>query len=634
MPEAISSAQAQRAARSAQPVQVQVSDLTGGLDRRVSPTQMAPERSRRLRNAKISVAGEWQPRSGWASWMTTTMGSGRAQGAARIYLDGVAPFTLAAHSGSIYKPSDAGVRGSAVLSGRHASNPVFFPFDTILAAVFDASSVPQKTQDGTTWTQLGITAPAAAPSLSASAGGSLITAHQYEFSYSYGDEAGLATESNEGPTATITVASPNLTVAVQCAFSADPQVDQVYVYARDVTAGETVRRFAGQVANPGSGTATVTVSANTWSAEVEAPTRKNVPPAGLVHAVPWKNRWWGWVGTRLYFTEIFENQSWPTLYYIDMPFTRGDVIAAVVPLGDVLVVFGQSKQAFLIIGQTSLDFEVRPSASVEAGALGPRAVDVVEQGIVHAAAEGVYVFDGASDRLLSYDFEFDWRGMVASASEADLRRVPVVYHRRDKEVRIAVPALPVYGTPGELCLDLARTRVGDVPAWTTTDRPLGGYVSWDGVEATTGARGRLFSWSATAGTMDEEATGQSANGANVTVDYEGPEFSTGLRVARFLRLFTEFEPNDGTFGLEIKVDGRTVLTPTVTISGGVARYGTAVYGTSTYGGTSRSMVPMELPLEAEGRNLQVLAEYQGQAAFKWFTYGFELVLEPDIRGFA
>lgn len=614
---------------------VQVTDLTGGLDRRVSPTLMKPDRARRLRNADLSVAGEWRPRSGWADWSTASLGAGRGQGAGRIYLNGVTPFSLFAYDGDVYKQTDGGVAGSAVLTGLDASADIFFPYDSEIVAVLDATNVPKKSIDGTTWTQLGITAPSGAPTLAAVAGGSLIDAHTYEVSYTYAASGSThpAAESNEGATATQAVAGANLTVRVTIATSSDPQVDTINVYVRDVTAGESVRRYAGTRANTAG---TVDITSNNWDGLTEAPTRKGVPPA-LAFAVFWKNRWWAVDAddrTILRFTEVFEPQSYPTNYYIQIPFTRGDEIAGVAALGDVLVIFGKSKQAFLIIGQTSLDFEVRPSSAVEAGVFGFRALDVVEQGIVRAAAQGVYIFDGATDRLLSNDIDDDWRDMVGSSSEADLARVPLLYHRRDKEIRIGAPRIPMMGTAGEWVLQLSRTRIGDVPAWAYTDRTVGGYVQWDGSETTTGNQGRLFSWSDTIGRMYEEAIGTSANGSDLTADYEGPSFHVGLYVARFLRLYVEFEPNDGTFALDLRVDGRTVCQPSITIAGGVARYGSAVYGTSTYGGAQRTTIPIELPLEAEGYTFQVIGQYAGQAQFKWFRYSFEAQAEAEIRGYA
>src|SRR6185503_16999168 len=154
----------------------------------------------------------------------------------------------------------------------------------------------------------------------------------------------------------------------------------------------------------------------------------NVPDA-YRQAVVWKNRWWGadpTVGNRLHFTELFQPQSWPTLFYIDLPFEKGDAIRAIVPQGDTLVIFGDSK-VYLIIGQTSLDFEVKPSAGAQAGALGFHATAVIEHGILHCAAEGVFIFDGATDTYLSYDIEPGWRDLMRNASVSDLRLVAAVY---------------------------------------------------------------------------------------------------------------------------------------------------------------------------------------------------------------
>ena len=627
MAKSTSPAKAQSAGKAAMPTLVQVTDLTAGLDRRVAVTQMKPDRARRLRNVRVSVAGEWQPRPGWDDHSTTSLGSGRPQGAARVYLEGVTPFTLGAWDGKVYSITDAGVWGTADLSGLSTTEPIFFPYDAELVAVFDGTNVPKKSVDGTTWTQMGITPPAA-PTVTATAGGSLVSGNEYEVVLVY---RSALTTSNYGDSDTATPAGGDLTLTVACVASADSQVTAIDAYARDNDAGETVFRFAGTRANTNGN---ITITTNNWSAEEEAPSRRNVPPA-LAFGVPWKNRWWAVDAadrTRLRFTEIFENQSWPTLYFIDIPFTRGDEIAAVIPLGDVLVVFGKSKQAFLIIGQTSLDFEVRPSAAIEAGCLGPRAADIVENGIIHAAAQGVYLFDGAADRLLSHDFEGDWRSMIATSTATNIEQIPVIYHRRDKEFRIAVPTLPVYGTAGEWVLDLARTRVDDIPAWVTTDRTIGGYVQWDGNESTTGNQGRLFSWSNTIGRLYEESVGTSANGDDLTVDYEGPGFTSELRVARFIEAYVEFEQAEGDFTLDVTVDTLQVLSAPVDINGDFSEYGEAEYGNNVYGGATRAMRTIVLPLEAEGRAIQFSGEYVGQDAFKWYGYGFVMLPEPEIRG--
>jgi hypothetical protein len=304
-----------------------------------------------------------------------------------------------------------------------------------------------------------------------------------------------------------------------------------------------------------------------------------------VFGVVWKNRWWARdavVKNRLRFTQVFENQSWPATFYIDIPFERGDDIAALLPIGDVLVVWGQSKP-FLVIGQTSLDFEVRPSSSAQTGALGPRAVDVLEEGQVHASADGIYLFDGASDRLLSYDVDgfaptaTGWRKYVTSASQSDLQKTAIVYHQAAKEVGVAVTNLYPFGTPGEWILDLNRTRLQDVPAWTTTDRAIGGYIKWDGNESTIGNRGRSVLVVADDREAVRRAHRDDGQRRRYVATYTGPTFSMGGRIARVIDGDIEFEPHGGTFGVELR--RRTSFgSQNVDISGAFASYGSATYG--------------------------------------------------------
>jgi hypothetical protein len=613
-----------------EPSLLRVDDLSGGLDLRRSPSLLKGSRARRLRNWSLEEPGALLTYPGWLTRSTSSLASRRLQGGQRVYLSGVTPFLLGADNGSVYKPSDAGVWGASVLSGLHATNDVFFPYDRDMVAVFDGSNVPKKSTDGTTWTQMGITAPPTPPTAAAVAGGSLTDASTYRFSYTYLDSA-LGAESNASATVDQAVAGANLTVRVTVTASADAQVDVINIYAMDVTGGETVRRFAGTRANTNG---TVDISTENWSSADEEPTDHTVPPA-LAFGVLWKNRWWArhaTVKNRLHFSQIFEPQSWPALYFIDIPFEKGDEISAVIAFGDTLVVFGQTTKPFLVIGQTSLDFEVRPSAAAEAGALGPRAVCVIENGIVHAAAEGVFIFDGASDRLLSYDIDPGWRDMMTRSATTDLQRVPLVYDRMRKEVRIAAPRLYPYGSTGEWILDLNRTRLQEVPAWTSTDRAIGGYISWDGNESTLGNRGRLWSWKAATAELCEEAIGATADGGNMVCDYEGPVFTSSLQMARFTELYGEYEPAAGAFALEVLADGVSVASPSVAITGTLSLYGTGTYGTATYAGAGRRPFVKTLPLRAEGRSVAVRATYTGQAQYRWFNYALSVVSEQTPRG--
>ena len=425
--------------------------------------------------------------------------------------------------------------------------------------------------------------------------------------------------------------SPNLTLRVAVVASADAQVDKIRVYARDVTAGESVLRRYSEVSNTNQN---VDILTNTWSAALEIPTDHGVATAGRF-AVVWRNRWWTADATqtnRLHFSQVFLPQAQPGLFYIDLPFERGDRITALIPLGDTLVVFGQTR-VYLVIGQTSLDFEVRPSAGAVDGAFGPRACCIVEQGIVHAGASGVLIFDGASDRLLSEDIDVAWRDAVQNGSAADTARTALVYHPPRKEIHVTVSRLYPLGTTGEWVLDLTRTRQEAFSAWTATTRNVAGYVLWAGSETVGTNANRLLGWTRDTGELTEEVIGTTANGANLTAEYRGPSLVPAARkLSRFIGLDLEYQPAAGQLGGEVTVDEVTVSTFTIPAATDAALWGTGLWGTFLWGSAGRRYVPFDLPLEAEGRSIGITLKYIGQSVPKVFTYAITLRPEPALRG--
>lgn len=610
-----------------EPQILSITDLSGGLDLRRSPTLLGSDRARVLRNHSLSTPGELPVRAGYQAFSVTNLGSSRAQGGRRVYL-GSTQFTLLAWGGNIYRPGDGGSTFETVeYSTVSDTNAVFFPYDRVLVAVMDGANRPRKSTGDTTWTRMGIDESTGRSSASSKSSGSL-SASEFEFTFSYKDR-GTAFESNISTFVSTRSMGATGAMELQCPNSSDGQTDAIVVYARNKTANETVLRKATSGAVQGGASSTITVDSSAWSANDEAPTNHN-PPGPHKFAVYWKNRWWApsaTVGNRLHFTELFLNQAWPTLFYIDIPFERGGSITALIPIGDALVVFGQSKP-FLIIGQNSLDFEVKPSAGAQAGALGPRAVTAIENGVVHAAAEGVFVFDGATDKYLMFDVEPGWRDLIGNMASTALENVDVTYHFPYKELRITVPRLYPRGVAGEWVLDLNRTRESQTPAWTDTDRTIGGYILWDGSEPTVGNRGRLLSWDSTGGRIFEESTGTSANSSNLVAEYEGPHLATGLNRARFLDLHGEYEPHAGALTVEVLTDVTSHGQVTIPIGSGLATYGSgSTYAQSVYGGAGRKKFYSPLPLGAEGRTVWLKTSYSGQEAFRLFTYGITMIPE-------
>jgi hypothetical protein len=151
--------------------QIQVQDLSGGLDLRKAPTLLKPDRARILRNWSLREPGALNVFPGWLTFSTTNLGSHRGQGGQRVYLGSGTPFTLAAWNGGVYKPSDAGVWGAAVSTGWSTSTQVYFPYDRDLVAILDGATAAKKSTDGSTWTTFGIAASASAPTTVESRGG-------------------------------------------------------------------------------------------------------------------------------------------------------------------------------------------------------------------------------------------------------------------------------------------------------------------------------------------------------------------------------------------------------------------------------------------------------------------------------
>lgn len=616
---------------------IPVEDLTGGLDLRRSPTLLASHRARVLRNWSLEEPGALVVRPGYQAFTTNSLGGASVQGGARIYLASTI-VTLLAWEGGVYTVADAGGAQSttAVLTGLSTANRLYFTHDRDLVAVFDGSTtVPQKSTNGTAWTLFGIRPSTLGSTLASASSGSLL-ANEFEVSFAYKDR-GLAHYGNVSTrNSTITLGATGA-ITVQVPNSTDAQVDAIAIYARNKTAGETVLRKVSSAAQSTGTGSTYTITSSAWTSNDEAPTDHDVAP-GLAFGRVWKNRWWARdvaAPNRLRFSQIFQPQSWPALFYIDIPFERGDTITALEPLGDTLVVFGQSK-VYLIIGQTSLDFEVRPSGGALAGALGPKATTVIEQGVLHAAAEGVFMFDGAADRYLSHDLSGEnvgWDDLISRAPSSAVGEIALSYHFPRKEVRIAVPRLYPYATRGEWILDLDRTRTAKESAWTQTDRDVGGYISWDGPETVTGQRGRLFTWPSTGGQLFEESTGTSANSSNLVAEYEGPTFALGLHRARIVDLHGEYEPHAGTLSAEAITDQVSQGTIPLSIGAGLAIYGTSVYGTATYGGIGRRKFHTFLPLGAEGRSVTLKLTYTGTERYKQFTYALGVIPESSPRQF-
>jgi hypothetical protein len=610
------------------PQEIPVPDITGGLDLRRAQTLMAPERARTLRNWTLEEPGALTVTPGYVRVSTAAIFAGRPQGGSRTYLAN-AVFTLLAGAGAVYKPDDNWVSTGAVYSSISTGNPVFFPHDRDLVMVMDGANAPAYSTNGTNWSPVGLAAPSTAATVSTLSSGAL-SSGEYAIAYTV-KRGGTAHESNGSAESTIAITATTGAIhAVAGTTSADPTVTAYVWYARHKTPDlESVLRKVSSGA-----ASTVRILSSAWTTNDEIPQNHDVPTVLSFGAI-WKSRWWARdavVGNRLRFTELFQPQSWPSLYYIDIPFEKGDSITAIQPLGDTLIIYGQSGK-YLVIGQTALDFEVRPSVGSESGAFGPRAVMRVEQAAIAASVDNVATFDGATDRALEPDIAPGWRDLAQNVASSGLARVATIHDPQRHEARISGSRLFPTAAAGEWVLSLDRTRDNDgVPAWTTTDRDVAFYVPFHGNEATAGNHGKLFFLPSDTGHVYQQSTATAAvNSSNVRAEYEGAGLNFGTRQVRFIGTHVEFQPNDGDFSVDLVVDGSPQGSQAINIGGGLAMIGSAVIGTARIGGADRQTAFVEWPLGAEGHAAVFKGTYIGSNRFTWFSYTHTVLPEPVAR---
>jgi predicted lipoprotein with Yx(FWY)xxD motif len=201
-----------------------------------------------------------------------------------------APFTLAADNGNVYKPSDAGVWGAAVLPERDATQH-YFPHDRIWRRTSTGRTSRRSRRTDRRGRRWASDAPTVAPTASAVAGGSLIVAHTYEVSYSYQDDELVRAGQRIGHRCSRRWPAPNLTVRVSVTASTDAQVDKIVA----LRARRDGRRDGAPEGTPlQQHHDDARHHRNTWRVN-EAPTITTVPSATLGWAVVWKNRWWAWI---------------------------------------------------------------------------------------------------------------------------------------------------------------------------------------------------------------------------------------------------------------------------------------------------------------------------------------------------
>jgi hypothetical protein len=597
---------------------------TGGLDLRTSLTQMGDDRARMVANVSLSEPGVFVSRAGFRTLTTDTGGilpPDRIQGALRAYFRTSTPSAVSTTATIWAKGGEIGLSNSADMISLVSDGQIVGAFDGV-------STLARKSTNGSSWTRFGIAPGSTGPTLSTLSTGGL-SSGEYAVSWTYKDRD-LAYESNGPAGSTITLSASSGAINVVIPNSTDAQVEAFIVYARKVSAGETVLRKVSSQAQSSGVSSTLVLTSTAWTTGAEIPTTHTLPPT-LSFGTVWKNRWWARdasVANRLRFSEIFLPQAWPANYYVDLPFEKGDEIRAVHPFGDTLLVLGAGK-VFIVLGTTTTDFEIRPALGSRDGAFGPRAVCSVDNGVVHAGANGVHWFDGTADTLLSDAIDPMWQEILNAAPSSLTMQTAIVEDRRSRELRITSPGFDTLGKgyAGEWVLDLAQFRMGKTAVWSMTDRQIGGYLPYDGPEGASSLQNLLLSYynsTAPAVYTNEESTGDTANGAPMLGQWISRAVGIGAHAANWVDVRGEYDPRTSTNTLNVQawVDGIALASVPCALSSAAP--------SSVYDARRQFYTP--LPLSRPGRTLGI--NISAPAPFRISNIDLGFVPEPKPRQFS
>lgn len=268
-------------------------------------------------------------------------------------------------------------------------------------------------------------------------------------------------------------------------------------------------------------------------------------PYGVAH----KNRFWMAKGSRLYFSDLLNVESWPVLNFIDIMPNDGDIITGMITFGDYLVI-AKGHSVWMLIGETINTFRVRRIHS-DRGCYAPRSLCIVNQMLCFVSDDGIYFSDFTQPVLISERIRKTWDGL-------NKRRLNLIASWFfDHKLYVAVPDAGQQRNNRVLVYDSLRQafagdRMWPVSCWTDF-REAGEINSFFG-------RSDL-------GNVRKINTGYNDDGAAYEVIYESKAISHGAPeiLKRYNIGYLQVKPAalDAELIISFIVDG--VETPTMTV---------------------------------------------------------------------
>ena len=458
-----------------------------------------PRKPDGLYNFVINEYGQLIRRSGTAKYNTDALHTSRITGLHRYY-----PRTeankefLAACNGVVYKLAATSPHaGTSIKTGLTATADVFFEnFRDTCYFVNGADGMYK--YNGTNCYTVGITPPAAAPTGSGSASGSL-SAGNYKVRYTFVDSDGY--ESNASPESNTITVTASQKIALDIAVSTDPKVTKRRIYRTSVNGA--LYYFDVEVGNNTATTVDLTQSDIALSAGAMLATDHDVPPATAHLITRRRSRLLLADSDTFYISYIAEPEYFPADWAIN---TGGrDRITGMSEQQEWLPVFTEDNVERLV-GQDEDNFEFQNSYS-GTGCRAIRSLVNCNNLLLFWGKGGLFAFDGATARELSRPLSEYLKANVNSAYSNLM--AGCFFENR---YLLSYPKGESTTNNETVYLDFSNGVTG------IFDVAYGCYTNWD----KKGDGDRLFAGSATEGRVYEVFTGTDDDGTDITA-YDSTE---------------------------------------------------------------------------------------------------------------
>lgn len=272
-------------------------------------------------------------------------------------------------------------------------------------------------------------------------------------------------------------------------------------------------------------------------------------PYGLAH----KNRFWMARGSRLYFSDLLDVESWPVLNFIDIMPNDGDNITGLKVHGDYLII-AKNHSIWMLTGDTTSNFKVR-RIHADKGCYAPRSLCIVNGMLSFVSDDGIYFSDMIQPVLISERIRSTWDAL-------NKRRINLAASWFvDHKLMVAVPDANSQRCNRVIVYDTLRQAFAGDRIW-----PVSCWVNFR--EA--GEENTFYGRSDT-GNIRKIKTGYNDDGASYEAIYESWAMAHGATeiLKRYNIGYLQVKPAalDADLVISFIVDGVETSTMTVSIPG-------------------------------------------------------------------